>query len=261
MQRLVRAEMLVLAPTRIAPKVRGPIAPQEDPRCDTNAQWIPCPQQQEVAGGKQMFDQQSDPVRAVGRHEVLLGENVLQLGIVIVGEGLVAGLFDDHPFLARLADRIPARLAAELMIDRIFIRLQIDQVADRQLRLEAQARHVLRQELAIREFEMQAAELPEGEMLEGFHRRTLRDPGLEAIPMKSVVQPMKGEPRILMPSLRTVSPAKYPTTSLPSRNAAMTGVAWCDSAMKRIQAGVWKISASGNVARIFPQSSRVPSKG
>ena len=156
-----------------------------------------------------MFDQRSDPIRPVGRFEVLLGENVRQLGIVVIDEGIVAGLLDNHPFLGRLADGIPARLAAEAVIDCVFIGPQIEQIAHRRLHLVAQARHILRHKVAVREFEVQTAESPEGEILElASAAARLDTPSLRRMPMKSVVQPMNGEPRILMPNFRSVSPAK-----------------------------------------------------
>ena len=78
--------------------------------------------QKEVPGGEHVLQQQLHPPLVISGHQCLAGKHLLELGIVVVGKTSLAGFFNRHSQLGRLAERVAARLAAEIVENRVFIR-------------------------------------------------------------------------------------------------------------------------------------------
>src|SRR3954451_22347920 len=106
--RLVRAQDLVAPPARAAPEVGELVEHGKDRRGDPVPLRAARAHQQEVAARLEAADELADPLHAVGRAQRLLGEDVLELGVVLVGELDAVRLLHRDALSLALAHRAPA---------------------------------------------------------------------------------------------------------------------------------------------------------
>jgi hypothetical protein len=101
LESFIWTQTLMDAPARSSPEIHYAIHVWENPGGDTPAALITSPKQEKMLGWMHMTHKLTNPFKVIARHEVLLGKNILQLGIIFVCKfQIVRGLHDDAFFVS-----------------------------------------------------------------------------------------------------------------------------------------------------------------
>src|SRR5258708_5066380 len=174
----VGAQALIGTEAGVAPELGNLVKAGINPSGDALPFRIARSNQQDIAAGLDVANEGADAVRGIRGNEGLLGKDVLKLLVIFVGEGEVVRFFDLEAALISLANAAAAR--AFHAVEQIFFGAgQVGAVGSEVFGFESRGFAVLKSEVRIGDFQMQALEIVPRKLFEGLERGAPRDAGIE----------------------------------------------------------------------------------